>query len=170
MKRVRAWLAVWAGWTALALFFAVSTSLTYRSTGRPANWTLTIERSLTEWWLWAALTPLVFFLARRFPLHGSRRARHIAVHVAAGVVIAALKTIAERLIFFLLTFGAVTSDQIQIGSRGNVHLNAPFAILQLTSIMTLFIGFIVVAMVAGVVIRDDETGFAPILRSTRIGK
>jgi ABC-type transport system involved in multi-copper enzyme maturation permease subunit len=74
------------------------------------------------------------------------------------------------LIFFLLTFGAVTSDQIQIGSRGNVHLNAPFAILQLTSIMSLFTGFIVVAMVAGVVIRDDETGFAPILRSTRIGK
>ena len=74
------------------------------------------------------------------------------------------------LIFFLLTFGAVTSDQIQIGSRGNVHLNAPFAILQLTSIMSLFTGFIVVAMVAGVVIRDDETGFGPIVRSTRIRK
>ena len=103
MKRVRAWLAVWAGWTALALFFAISTSLTYRSTGRAANWALNIERSLSEWWLWAALTPLVFFLARRFPLHGSRRARHSAVHLAAGVVIAALKTIAERLIFFLLT-------------------------------------------------------------------
>jgi ABC-2 type transport system permease protein len=74
------------------------------------------------------------------------------------------------LIFFLLTFGSVTVDQIQIGSRGNVHINAPFAILQTLSIMSLFTGFIVVAMVAGVVIRDDETGFAPILRSTRVGK
>ena len=34
----------------------------------------------------------------------------------------------------------------------------------------LFAIFVVVAMVAGTVIRDDETGFAPILRSTRIGK
>src|SRR5262245_50083859 len=74
------------------------------------------------------------------------------------------------LIFFLLTFGSVTSDQIQIGSRGNVHINAPIAILQTLAIMSLFTGFIAVAMVAGVVLRDDETGFAPILRSTRIGK
>src|SRR5437867_3777985 len=74
------------------------------------------------------------------------------------------------LIFFLLTFGSVTVDQIQIGSRGNVHINAPFAILQTVAIMSVFTGFIAVAMVAGVVIRDDETGFAPILRSTRIGK
>jgi two-component system, LytTR family, sensor kinase len=103
MRRVRAWLAVWAGWTALALFFAVSTSLTYRSTGRPANWTLTIERSLTEWWLWAALTPLVFWLARRFPLYGPRRVRHAAIHVVAGILIAALKTVGDRIVFALLS-------------------------------------------------------------------
>ena len=74
------------------------------------------------------------------------------------------------LLFFLLTFGATTIDQIQIGSRGNVNINAPFAIIQTLGIMTVFAVFIVVAMVAGTVIRDDETGFAPILRSTRIGK
>jgi aminopeptidase N len=74
------------------------------------------------------------------------------------------------LIFFLLAFGAVTVDQIQIGSRGNVHINAPFAILQTLAIMSLFATFVIVAMVAGTVIRDDETGFAPILRATSIGK
>lgn len=74
------------------------------------------------------------------------------------------------LIFFLLTFGATTVDQIQIGSRGNVNINAPFAIVQTLGIMSVFAVFVVVAMVAGSVIRDDETGFAPILRSTRIGR
>ncbi|HSG65641.1 MAG TPA: aminopeptidase, partial [Gammaproteobacteria bacterium] len=74
------------------------------------------------------------------------------------------------LIFFLLTFGSITVDQIQIGSRGNVHVNAPFAILQVTGIMTIFATFVIVALVAGVVLRDDETGFAPIIRSTRLGK
>lgn len=74
------------------------------------------------------------------------------------------------LIFFLLAFGSVTVDQVQIGSRGNVHINAPYAIVQTQAILSLFAVFVIVAMVAGTVIRDDETGFAPILRSTSVGK
>ncbi len=74
------------------------------------------------------------------------------------------------LIFFLLTFGSVTVDQIQIGSRGSVNVNSPFAIVQTLGILNVFAIFVVVAMVAGTVIRDDETGFAPILRSTRMSR
>ncbi len=74
------------------------------------------------------------------------------------------------LIFFLLAFGATTVDTIQIGSRGNVNVNSPFAIVQVLGIMSVFAIFVLVAMVAGTVIRDDETGFAPILRSTRLRK
>jgi ABC-2 type transport system permease protein len=74
------------------------------------------------------------------------------------------------LLFFLMAFGAVASDNIQIGSLGNVNKNAPFAIVQTLGIMCVFGMFVLVAMVAGTVIRDDDTGFAPILRSTRIGK
>ena len=73
-------------------------------------------------------------------------------------------------LFFLLAFGATTVDQIQIGARGNVHINAPYAILQTTGIMSVFAVFVVVALVAGTVVRDEETGFAPILRSTRLGR
>lgn len=74
------------------------------------------------------------------------------------------------LLFFLFAFGATTMDTIQIGARGNVNVNSPFAILQTLGIMNVFGIFVVVAMVAGTVIRDDDTGFAPILRSTRITK
>jgi ABC-2 type transport system permease protein len=74
------------------------------------------------------------------------------------------------IIFFLLTFGATTVDTIQIGARGNVNVNSPFAIVQTMETLIVFAMFILVAMVAGTVIRDDETGFAPILRSTRITK
>jgi two-component system, LytTR family, sensor kinase len=99
----RGWLAVWSGWTALALFFAVSNSLTYVSTGRPANWALTIKRSLTEWWLWALVTPVVVSLARRFPIHGPRLWRNLAIHFAAGTALAVAKTMADRALFGLLT-------------------------------------------------------------------
>ena len=103
MRRLWVWPAIAAGWTALALFFAVSASLTYRSTGRAANWTLSLERSLVEWWLWALLTPLVVWLARRFPLDQPWPRRAVAVHAAAGVSIALLKTAAERAALAWLT-------------------------------------------------------------------
>ncbi len=74
------------------------------------------------------------------------------------------------LLFFLLTFASVTIDQVQIGSRGNVNLNSPYAILQTLAIMNVFALFVVTAFVANVVIRDDETGFAPILRATQVSK
>jgi len=73
-------------------------------------------------------------------------------------------------LFFLLTYGATVVDQIQIGSRGNVNINSPFAILQTTAIMNVFGLFVLVAFVANVVIRDDETGFAAIIRATRMTK
>jgi len=74
------------------------------------------------------------------------------------------------LLFFLLAFGSVTLDEIRIGGRGNVNVNSPYAILQTVAILSVFGIFIVTAFVANVVIRDDETGFAPILRATRIRK
>jgi ABC-2 type transport system permease protein len=74
------------------------------------------------------------------------------------------------LIFFLLAFGAAASDNVQIGSLGNVHKNAPYAIVQTLALLGVFSVFVTVAMVANVVVRDDETNFAPIIRSTSVGK
>ena len=64
--------------------------------------------------------------------------------------------VVTTLIFFLLTFGAVTIDNIQIGSGGNIHVNSPQAIAQTVLIMTLFYMFASTAFVANVVVRDDE--------------
>jgi len=73
-------------------------------------------------------------------------------------------------IFFLLTFGSVVIDQIQIGAGGNTHKNAPFAIAQIHLVWTLFFMFVTTAFVANVIVRDDDTGFGPIVRATRITK
>ncbi len=74
------------------------------------------------------------------------------------------------ILFFLLAFGATTTEEIQIGARGNVHVNSPYAILQTLGILSVFGIFVITAFVANAVIRDDETGFAPILRATQVGK
>jgi ABC-2 type transport system permease protein len=73
-------------------------------------------------------------------------------------------------IFFLLTFGATVWDQIQIGGGGNVNINSPSAILQVQQIMTIFFMFVTTAFVANVVVRDDESGFGPMVRSTQVTK
>ena len=74
------------------------------------------------------------------------------------------------IIFFLITFGFVASDVISIGGGGNIHENSPFAIAQTHLILSIFYMFVTTAFVANVIVRDDETGFGPILRTTRIGK
>lgn len=94
-------------------------------------------------------------------------------HIAAFEVRYQLRSplfIVSITVFFLLAFGAVASDQIQIGGKGIYNVNAPTAIMQTLAIMSLFAIFIATAFVANVVIRDDDTGFAPILRATRITK
>ena len=73
-------------------------------------------------------------------------------------------------LLFLLSFGSTASDFIRIGSGGNVHVNSPASILETTGVMNLFGLFVFIAFVANVVIRDDETGFAGIVRATRMTK
>jgi ABC-2 type transport system permease protein len=73
-------------------------------------------------------------------------------------------------ILFLFTFGATTIDQIHIGSGGNIHKNAPYALALTTLIMTLIYMFVTTAFVSNVIVRDDDTGFGPILRATPLSK
>jgi len=73
-------------------------------------------------------------------------------------------------IFFLLPFGYVASEHIHIGDTANVHKNSPFATIQVDLIMGMFFMFASTAFVAGAVIRDDETGFGPILRAAPVTK
>lgn len=72
------------------------------------------------------------------------------------------------ILFFLMTFGAMASESIQIGAGGNIHKNSPVALTQVQGILGLFFMFVTTAFVANVVVRDDDTGFGPIVRSTPI--
>jgi aminopeptidase N len=76
----------------------------------------------------------------------------------------------SAIIVFLLTFGSVTSDVLQIGATSNVHVNSPAALLQVCLIFSLFFMFFSTALVSNVVVRDDDTGFGPIIRATPITK
>ena len=74
------------------------------------------------------------------------------------------------ILFGLLSFGLVASENISIGSGGNIHKNAAAAIVTANIAFAGFFMFISTAFVAGVVTRDDETGYGPIVRTTRVSK
>lgn len=62
--------------------------------------------------------------------------------------------IAAFTIFFLLTFGGVTIDQIQVGSTGAVNVNSPHAISQNILIWSLFGIFLPTAFLVSGILRD----------------
>ena len=61
------------------------------------------------------------------------------------------------LVFFLLPFLAITIDQVQIGSGGNVLFNSPFAVTQIMLILSIFGMFMVVNFVAGTATRNHTS-------------
>ena len=74
------------------------------------------------------------------------------------------------IVFGLLAFGAVASPNIQIGSGGIVNKNAPFALASAHIIFNVFFMLATTAIVANVIARDTQTGFGPMILSTRITK
>jgi aminopeptidase N len=74
------------------------------------------------------------------------------------------------IIFFLLAFGVVASSNVQIGSTANVHKNAAQVISIVHVNFAVIYMFVTAAFVANIVVRDEETGFGGILRSTRLSR
>jgi ABC-type transport system involved in multi-copper enzyme maturation permease subunit len=71
-------------------------------------------------------------------------------------------------IFFLMGFGLTASANVSIGTPGGVHQNAANAIAVATAVFSLFYVFVVTAFVANAIIRDDASGFSPIVRATAV--
>src|SRR5215471_17464761 len=82
------WLVALLGWTAVALFFASQTYLSYRYSGGQAHLWLILKMNLIEWYAWGLLAPGIVWLARLFPLEPGRLVRNLTIHLLAGVGVA----------------------------------------------------------------------------------
>lgn len=96
-RRLAFWLAVFAGWTLLVIVFAVSSSLTYALTYQPPRWRYTLTMAATEWYVWAALTPIIAWLSWRFPISRARWWRVLTLGTA-GIVAAFFKVTLTRVL------------------------------------------------------------------------
>ncbi|WP_265570927.1 ABC transporter permease/M1 family aminopeptidase [Sphingomicrobium nitratireducens] len=73
-------------------------------------------------------------------------------------------------LFFLLGYGLTASDSVQIGGLGAVKENSPYSLAILTGAASIFYLLVVTAFVANGIIRDDASGFAPMVRATPVTK
>lgn len=71
---------------------------------------------------------------------------------------------------FALFFIATAVDGLTLGAEGGILENAAFATLRHYTMASLTYVFVTTAFVANAVLRDAETGFDPIVRSTGIGR
>lgn len=73
-------------------------------------------------------------------------------------------------IVFTLTFLSVVIDQVQMAAGGNVLKNSSYATLSKYLVASIFFMLVTTAFVSNVIVRDDDTGYGAILRSTGITK
>lgn len=90
--------AIFGFWTLLALLLAGSNFLYRISAGLPARYMSELRVDLLDYWIWAALTPAIFYMARRFPFKRRTWARTTAIHFGAYLVLASAHEAIAQLI------------------------------------------------------------------------
>jgi hypothetical protein len=78
--------------------------------------------------------------------------------------------IATAALFFLLRFVGMSLESLSFGGGGKMFLNSPDALATAQLLTSLVFPFVAAALVSAAILRDDQTDFGPILRSTRIAK
>jgi two-component system, LytTR family, sensor kinase len=93
MGRTR-WILILCAWTTVGLLFTVQEIVLAKVHGEQVNWVFVVIE-FVYWYVWAAYTPLVIGLAKRFPLTGPRFLSHIAIHTITSFLMTPLASVSE---------------------------------------------------------------------------
>jgi len=78
-------------WSLFAFYMALQEHYTALVIGKPMTWWYTIRGEFTYAYLWALLTPIIVWLAKRFPVDQRGWYRVLPVHVVACVLLSAVQ-------------------------------------------------------------------------------
>lgn len=79
------WLLAFGCWTLLALVFASQSYVYSAATGEDKGWKRVLAWTLVDWYIWAALSPFILWLARRFRFERGNWGTALLVHLGAGI-------------------------------------------------------------------------------------
>lgn len=92
-----------AFWTFLGLFDATRSYFIHQAVGKPYVWWFGITLGLADWYLWAALAPVVVHLTRQHPI-GSRHWLHsLFVHILVCLLLSGLVVAFLSALYYVLS-------------------------------------------------------------------
>jgi len=119
----------------VGLLFAAQRIVVGKVRGAHVNWVIVAALELVYWYIWAAYTPLVMGLAKRFPLTGPRVVLHIALHTITSLTMAPVASVTE----YFLSRGLLHSV-FRITGPGVLQFLSPFGVavlfMSFTGILT----------------------------------
>jgi hypothetical protein len=121
--RIKAIIIV-AGWTLFGLFFASQSYMTQVYWGREASWAEVLWVWMPCGYSWAALTPAMLYLARRFPFTRNDWLRPLLIHSLAAVASSVFATAVYVLLRKLLLWNDPAASPIASFKRlmiGEIH-------------------------------------------------
>ena len=84
--RLAKWCLAFLCWTMLGLIFSSQSYVFYAVRGGDVRWVPTLAWVFAEWYTWALLSPLIFWLAKKLRIERRNWSRSVAIHLAASVV------------------------------------------------------------------------------------
>src|SRR5262245_54762563 len=81
------WFVVFAVSSLIGLFFAAQMHYAGAVFGRPVRWGQALYWGLGDWYEWAILSPIIFWLGRRFRFERGRWRRSFGIHFIAAVIV-----------------------------------------------------------------------------------
>ena len=87
-RRLIKWVGIWSVWTLFALFFASQFALQNQLSPSPVPFWRILTWQLVSGYIWFAISPIILYLARRFPFDGGRWKKSVPVHLVACLAIA----------------------------------------------------------------------------------
>lgn len=125
----RLWLAIVIGWMLIGLAYALNyyiySQQYVRIFTQPPGLKEMLVWELPYWLLWAAISPLVFWLTQRFRLERGRLLRNSFIHVAACIALALIHRAVYLPIDWLLDVKAYAAKSLLEVFNENFFFNLP---------------------------------------------
>jgi signal transduction histidine kinase len=81
------WAIGFVVWTIIGLSFASRTYLSYTQTRTDVNWKHVYSAYLIDFYLWGAVSPFIFWLARRFPVERGHIFKRVVLHLLIALIL-----------------------------------------------------------------------------------
>jgi two-component system LytT family sensor kinase len=94
-------LLIWGVWTFIGLVFTSQFYFSMYRSDRAVEWAYAIYLQMTWAYLWALVTPLILWVAARFPLERQHWGRNLSVHILASLLLSTFVTWSGHLLLYL---------------------------------------------------------------------